>query len=221
MEGKYDLVRRTDLNSFYLKGTITKVREGKAKEKPFDVREINGVNDYVQEFYLVAKDGSLDQLSIGDYIKCQKDYTGKYAEVYNSASYWWKILDEGTVMFEGHSDPKKREEIIKKYGQGYSDLGYVTCTKARCLFGVKADGSYVMTCISGSTSSGMTLSEAAYFMKEIGCVNAWDFDGGGSATIIARNDEGKIYTVNTPSDAGDGTERRVGNAILMLSLIHI
>ena len=216
MEGKYDLVRRTDLNSFYLKGTITKVREGNAKEKPFDVREINGVNDYVQEFYLVAKDGSLDQLSIGDYIKCQKDYTGKYAEVYNSASYWWKILDEGTVMFEGHSDPKKREEIIKKYGQGYSDLSYVTCTKARCLFGVKADGSYVMTCISGSTSSGMTLSEAAYFMKEIGCVNAWDFDGGGSATIIARNDEGKIYTVNTPSDAGDGTERRVGNAILMV-----
>ena len=28
MERKYDLVRRTDLNSFYLKGTITKVRVG-------------------------------------------------------------------------------------------------------------------------------------------------------------------------------------------------
>lgn len=63
--------------------------------------------------------------------------------------------------------------------------------KSTLLIWRKADGSYVMTCISGSTSSGMTLSEAAYFMKEIGCVNAWDFDGGGSATIIARNDEGK------------------------------
>ena len=72
-----------------------------------------------------------------------------------------------------------------------------------------------MTVIDGTSSSGMTLSEAGVFMKEIGCVNAWNFDGGGSATLVARLDE-KIKTINIPSDAGDGTERRVGNALLMV-----
>ena len=53
-------------------------------------------------------------------------------------------------------------------------------------------------------------------MKEIGCVDAWDFDGGGSATLIARDEYGNIQTINTPSDGNQGVERRVGNALLMV-----
>ena len=220
--GRYEIVRKSTTNDYFVKGEIIESRDGTTGERPLDLKSVYDENgqlireDLVQEFFMVAKDDSLDTLKIGDFVKVQRDYIGKYAEVYNAASYWWKILENEKVMFEGHSNPAIREEIIAKYGQGYSDLSYITCTKSRCLFGVKADGSYVMTVIGGSTSSGMTLSEAAYFMKEIGCVDAWDFDGGGSATLVARLDDNQIHTINKPSDSGGKTERRVGNALLMV-----
>ena len=215
--GKYDLVRKTDENTYYVKGEVLNIRDGQADERPLDIKlnEQTEKYDSIQEFFLISKDGSLDQIKVGDYVKCQQDYTGEYKDVINSTTYYWKILHEGEVMFEGHSNAQKRKELEEKYCNP-GDMSYVTCSKARCLFGVKADGSVVMASISGSTSTGMSLSEAAAYMKEIGCVNAWDFDGGGSATIVARNELGQIETINTPSDAGDGTERRVGNAFLMV-----
>ena len=205
--GTYDVTRITYSNrDFFVKGKITEVRDGLANDRP---------KEDDRAFFIVTKDENVN-FTKDTYVRIQKDYLNDWANVYNSASYYWKILDNGTVMFEGHSNAGKRDQIIAKYGQGYNDLSYITTTKSRCLFGVKEDGSYVMAVVGGSTTSGMTLSEAAYYMKEIGCVNAWDFDGGGSATLVARNELGNIETINVPSDAGDGTERRVGNALLMV-----
>ena len=211
--GYYDVCRYdvTDEPLYFVKGTLKSVRDGKVDERP---QTIDDQNQKINEFYLVSKDGSLDNLEMNQYVKIQKDFVGEYANIYNSATYYWKILDNGTVLFEGHSNAQKRQEYIEKYPD--CDISYITATKSRCLFGVRADGSYVMAVIGGSTSSGATLSEAAVYMKEIGCVDAWDFDGGGSATLIARDEMGYIQTINVPSDAGDGTERRVGNAILMV-----
>ena len=211
--GYYDVCRYdvTDERLYFVKGTLKSVRDGKTDERP---QAINEQNEKTNEFYLVSKDGSLDNIEMNQYVKIQKDFVGEYANVYNSATYYWKILDKGNVLFEGHSNASKRQEYINQYPG--CDISYITATKSRCLFGVRADGSYVMAVIGGSTSSGATLSEAAVYMKEIGCVDAWDFDGGGSATLIARDEMGYIQTINVPSDAGDGTERRVGNAILMV-----
>ena len=211
--GYYDVCRYNNSSGkhYFVKGTLLETRDGKADERP---SAINENNDKINEFYLVSKDGSLDNFEMNSYVKIQRDYVGKYADVYNSASYYWKILDQGTVLFEGHSNAQKRQEYINQYPG--CDFSYITAAKSRCLFGVKADGSYVMAVIGGSTSSGPSLSEAAYYMKEVGCVDAWDFDGGGSATLVARDEMGYIQTINVPSDAGDGTERRVGNAILMV-----
>lgn len=213
--GTYDVVRQTSDGEIFVKGYVKEIRDGKENERPLDFYNDGNKNISIKEFFLVSKDGSLDYLIVGDYLKIQKDYMNEWANVYNSASYYWKILDNNKVLYEGHTDPQKKAEIISKYGQG-GDISYITCTKSRCLFGIKADGSYVMAVIGGSTSTGMTLSEAAYYMKEIGCVDAWDFDGGGSATLIARDEYGNIQTINTPSDGNQGVERRVGNALLMV-----
>jgi len=213
--GTYDVVRQTSNGEIFVKGYVKEIRDGKENERPLDFYNDGTNNVSIKEFFLVSKDGSLDDLVVGDYVKVQKDYMNEWANVYNSASYYWKILDNNKVLYEGHSNPEKKAEIIETYGKG-GDISYITCTKSRCLFGIKADGSYVMAVIGGSTSSGMTLSEAAYYMKEIGCVDAWDFDGGGSATLIARDEYGNIQTINTPSDGNQGVERRVGNALLMV-----
>ena len=214
--GTYDVVRQTSNGEIFVKGYVKEIRDGKENERPLDFYNDGTNNVSIKEFFLVSKDGSLDDLVVGDYVKVQKDYMNEWANVYNSASYYWKILDNNKVLYEGHSNPEKKAEIIETYGYGGGDISYITCTKSRCLFGIKADGSYVMAVIGGSTSTGMTLSEAAYYMKEIGCVDAWDFDGGGSATLIARDEYGNIQTINTPSDGNQGVERRVGNALLMV-----
>ena len=211
--GYYDVCRYdvTDERLYFVKGTLLETRNGTTNERPL---AINDNNEKVNEFYLVSKDGSLDDFEMNSYVKIQKDFVGEYADIYNSATYYWQILEDGKVLFEGHTNAQKRQEYIDQYPG--CDISYITATKSRCLFGVRADGSYVMAVIGGSTSSGATLSEAAVYMKELGCVDAWDFDGGGSATLVARDEMGYIQTINVPSDAGDGTERRVGNAILMV-----
>ena len=216
--GRYDICRYDDEYTgkhYYLKGTLVNTRDGLESERPTTTKEIDGKIESVNEFYLVSKDGSLDSLEMNTYVKIQRDYINEYAEIYNSATYYWKILDQGKVLFEGHSNSAKKKEFESQYPG--CDLSYVYATKSRCLFGVREDGSYVMAVVGGTSTSGMTLSEAAYYMKEIGCIDAWDFDGGGSATLVARDSIGQMQTINVPSDAGDGTERRVGNAIFMIA----
>jgi hypothetical protein len=59
-------------------------------------------------------------------------------------------------------------------------------------------------------SEGMTLPELAAFMRELGCTQALNLDGGGSTTMVVRN-----KVVNRPSDATG--ERAVANALLLIS----
>ena len=68
---------------------------------------------------------------------------------------------------------------------------------------------------------GMTLMEMAATMQYYGCVDAWKFDGGGSATMIIRKQSGfevsasfneKLnddwVVVNSPSDGNERNCKR-------------
>lgn len=59
-----------------------------------------------------------------------------------------------------------------------------------------------------TTAVGMSLHELAELMKQLGCADALNLDGGGSSTLWF---EGKV--VNSPSD---GSPRPVGNALILL-----
>lgn len=89
----------------------------------------------------------------------------------------------------------------------------------RTAVGTSEDGMTIyMVVVDGrqSHSIGMTMTELAEFMLEIGAYNAVTMDGGGSSTIASREPgTNKISVQNNPSD---GVQRRIPNAIGVFSL---
>ncbi|HPI36580.1 MAG TPA: phosphodiester glycosidase family protein [Ignavibacteriaceae bacterium] len=91
---------------------------------------------------------------------------------------------------------------------------FVTTRHPRTAIGFSADSTimYLVT-VDGRQvlySRGMDLYELADLMIDIGAHNAMNFDGGGSTTMVVRNE-----VVNSPSDP-EG-ERTVSNALLVVS----
>jgi len=87
--------------------------------------------------------------------------------------------------------------------------------------GTTADGkTLIVATVDGrksATSIGMSQAELAEYMKELGCDNAINFDGGGSTTMVARTPGTTgLSTVNTPSD---NFERGVANSLGIFSIM--
>lgn len=78
----------------------------------------------------------------------------------------------------------------------------------RTAVGFTGDGKILLVVVDGrqTFSIGMTLNELAQFMQKQGAVNAMNLDGGGSSEMVVKNS-----IMNSPSD---GSERRVGNALI-------
>ena len=69
------------------------------------------------------------------------------------------------------------------------------------------------------SSLGMTQTEAANLMIELGAYNALNLDGGGSTTMAVRKPGSEnIEIINSPSD---GSPRRISNAIGIFQLFHL
>lgn len=80
----------------------------------------------------------------------------------------------------------------------------------RTALGITKDGHVLLVVVDGRQadhSIGMTLTELAGFMKELGAVEAMNLDGGGSSEMTV---DGEI--MNLPSD---GRERPLGTAIVI------
>lgn len=83
----------------------------------------------------------------------------------------------------------------------------------RTAVGVDDDtGEVLLLVIDGRTSRsrGYTMVELANLMIDLGADEAINLDGGGSSTMVARNQQGRRAVLNTPSD---GFQRWVANAI--------
>lgn len=80
----------------------------------------------------------------------------------------------------------------------------------RSAFGVMENGNYVLAVVDGrqSSSHGCTLNEWAELLKQYGCVDAMNFDGGGSSALVIG---GELQ--NSPSD---GSERNVASALVLV-----
>ena len=98
-----------------------------------------------------------------------------------------------------------------KIGSGF-DPGVNPRTAA----GIKADGNVVLYTLDGRKtgySTGATLEELAKRMQELGCLDAINFDGGGSTAIGAwLSDLPSFQILNRPSD---GYPRKVANYIFL------
>lgn len=96
-------------------------------------------------------------------------------------------------------------------GEVYDPLPYGLVThygwfknlSARMCLGQKNDGSYILLAVDGKSGfAGCTMDQIARKMKDLGCIHAFNLDGGGSASLWYK---GKI--INNPS-IGEG-ERKI------------
>lgn len=136
-------------------------------------------------------------LAEGTSIRIQQNVTGVYADCDN-------IIGSGAPLVSN--------------GQAYQNGEGMTWDRhPRTCVGVKADGSIIMMVIDGRQQAdnmyGMSYSEQSAAMLYYGAVEAYNLDGGGSSTMIIRNNYGGFDVMNSPSD---GSERRDSNAILVV-----
>lgn len=77
----------------------------------------------------------------------------------------------------------------------------------RSAVGISADGNIFFVVIDGrsAASGGATLTQLATYMKNLGAVEAMNFDGGGSSTIVVAD-----KVLNSPSD---GRQRAVASIL--------
>lgn len=90
----------------------------------------------------------------------------------------------------------------------------LTESAQRTMVGVKADGSVVVAICDGrnvksNDVKGFTLDQAAEYMLAMGCVDAFNLDGGGSTQMIKENSEGTLENVYTNG-------RTVANSLLIV-----
>lgn len=88
-------------------------------------------------------------------------------------------------------------------------LGAIGGKNPRSAIGYTRENNLIMVAVDGreGSSVGMTLTQLAYFMKSIGCVNAMNLDGGGSTVMYV---DGAV--VNSPQVRGGIT---ISNALVL------
>ena len=158
---------------------------------------------------------------------------GEVIETSGAESTFW-IDSEGAAHISG-SDFRVTEEMGVKEAVGGSTIlvrnGEVVYpantsegTNPRTAVGIKADGTVVFYEVDGRQapySTGMNLYDLALMMKDLGCVDAMNLDGGGSSTFATQregeeNENGRagLTLRNSPSD---GYERTVSSTIMIIS----
>jgi len=100
--------------------------------------------------------------------------------------------------------------IILERGEVVVDTGTPTGRHPRSAVGVTRDGRVILMAVDGrSHSVGATHQELAAILRRYGVVDAMHLDGGGSTTLVGRNNSNTLSVLNTPAD---GAARRVINA---------
>ncbi len=86
----------------------------------------------------------------------------------------------------------------------------------RTAIGYTYNGEIKVFAVDGrsSKSRGMTLAELAETMQSFGCVGALNLDGGGSTTVLVRENDGAMIVANEPTD---GYTRSISNGILFVN----
>ncbi|WP_207659213.1 phosphodiester glycosidase family protein [Anaerobacterium chartisolvens] len=141
-------------------------------------------------FFGIKKDGTP---VIGDY----DEYQANREELQEALGGQRKLVDNGNVIEALAANPE---------------------IHPRSAVGIKENGAVIFIISDGRQepySAGYTYTELAQLMKDLGCVEALNLDGGGSATFVAREQgtDGLVYK-NRPSD---GIERVVANSFLVVS----
>ncbi|MBQ4054388.1 MAG: phosphodiester glycosidase family protein [Clostridia bacterium] len=144
---------------------------------------------------------------------------------------FFAILKNGSAMIGTQADyatyKDKIQEGIGGFGAVLIKDGEIVTSKlssyqstraSRTAIGITADGKVVMMVLDGRQepfSAGGAMEEIAQIMKDAGCVNAINLDGGGSTTYLSKPEgEDDLKLINRPSD---GYARSVSTSLVAVS----
>ncbi len=153
---------------------------------------------YIGQFAIVTENPEIKALlDTKPMVRIQQDVIGDYAQCDNLSGCGAQLVLNGEH-------------------QAASD-GMSHYRHPRTVIGKKSDGTIVMVTVDGRQTAtgmyGMTYDELSAMMMYYGVEEAYNLDGGGSTTMIIRNDQGGFDVKNSPSDGG---ERHDANAIFVV-----
>ncbi len=129
-----------------------------------------------------------------------------YAGTYNYTG------EENTILYGSFAQVVKDGQLVSKTPERTSSPA------SRSMIGIKADGTVVFCETDGRNApiaTGLSNYEMGEMMLALGCVNAYNCDGGGSSTFITKREGEETGTMrSTPSD---GSERATLNSVMIVS----
>mgnify|MGYP000958337846 CR=1 FL=1 len=145
----------------------------------------------------------------------------RYASFYVDAA--------GVPRIAGHGEAPERDGAVPEAAAGFSPLlvrGEVSDDRGgdiepRTAVGLDSRGRLILAVAEGrrpGRSEGLTLGELAGLMRDLGCVDALNLDGGGSSVLLVRV-PGRGYRVLTPPVDGAGPfrfRRPIPNALVLV-----
>lgn len=137
-----------------------------------------------KEDLVIYKDGSIKIIN-------ESDITLK--ELLADGAY--NVLSFGPVLVKDSSISVSKND----------EVGKAMASNPRTAIGITSDNHYIFVVSDGRTneSEGLSLYELAEFMKSIGCVTAYNLDGGGSSTMYFNG-----QVINNPTTNGNRISER-------------
>lgn len=127
-----------------------------------------------------------------------------------------KLNIETNIDYDGIRTAISGGALLVKNGSVVTNFSHdIAGYNPRTAVGVSKDGNtmFLVTVDGRGTSKGMTQTELANVMHEIGCYIALNLDGGGSTQMVGRiSGETELKVLNTPSEI-----RRVVNSLGVIS----
>ena len=171
---------------------------------------VKGENEVSQWFYDNYKYGSTVAFT-GDAVP-----GGIFEGMEQIVGGWADLVNGGTVISQATLGT-----YVTPKGRGLTEYA------DRSFFGVTEDGTFVLCAVDGRNangSKGLTVMEEANLAYELGLYTAIELDGGGSTTMILReNDEivQKNFSSQGSNNLGEGKAgaRKVCNAILVVEKV--
>ena len=149
-------------------------------------------------------------------------------KIHSGAKTYLAIDFDGNVELRDMSTPLKGNEktaipanfgwLVKNGKLVTTTVGRTDSDASRSMVGVKADGTLIFCLVdgrNGAVSSGLSTYEMGEMMLALGCVNAFNGDGGGSSTFISKRAGETENTMR--SIPSDGSERATINSVILVS----
>ena len=164
---------------------------------------INGDYYGARQAGYVIRNGNLYRNTSGDRDALVITKTGEFEFVSENETSAEELLQSGAYQVLSFGPVLLADGEIS-VGEN-DEVGMAMASNSRTAIGYLGNNHYVFVVSDGRTSesAGLSLYEMATFMKELGVVDAYNLDGGGSSTMVFK---GEI--INNPTTNGRSNQER-------------